>query len=76
MFLGIKSTAIKFGKHNRLILAGLTSVVVGGLCAAGMHVGQTLPFYIPDTNRLCVANGPELGRTTVKQVKLVYVFYW
>eukprot|EP00026_Physarum_polycephalum_P009220 Phypoly_transcript_09334.p1 GENE.Phypoly_transcript_09334~~Phypoly_transcript_09334.p1 ORF type:complete len:174 (+),score=20.27 Phypoly_transcript_09334:892-1413(+) len=46
VFLGIGSTAIKFGRRNRLILSTFGAVCISGLLASGYAAAQTFPYYI------------------------------
>ncbi|KAF5392689.1 hypothetical protein D9757_000981 [Collybiopsis confluens] len=42
---GIRSTALLFGEHTRLILSGLSASSVSFIALAGYLNGQALPFY-------------------------------
>lgn len=43
--IGIKSTAILFGRHDRLVIGLLQVLFLGLMMAAGMSFGLGLPFY-------------------------------
>lgn len=46
LLLGIKSTALKFGKKTKLYLSGFGASMIAGLITSGLVVDQTLPYYI------------------------------
>jgi 4-hydroxybenzoate polyprenyltransferase len=46
IFLGIGSTAIKFGENNRLILSTFGITCITGFLASGFAAEQTLPYCI------------------------------
>ena len=43
---GVKSSALLFGKHARLILSFLGGAFVLGLVFIGLLTGQKIPFYL------------------------------
>src|SRR5690554_5521254 len=44
--IGVKSTAILFGRHDRLVIAGLQALTVVLLAALGWVVHAAYPFYL------------------------------
>ena len=48
VFLGIGSTAIKFGEKNRLILSSFGIACITALLASGYAADQTFPYCILD----------------------------
>eukprot|EP01111_Echinosteliopsis_oligospora_P002356 TRINITY_DN13472_c0_g1_i1.p1 TRINITY_DN13472_c0_g1~~TRINITY_DN13472_c0_g1_i1.p1 ORF type:complete len:179 (+),score=30.58 TRINITY_DN13472_c0_g1_i1:261-797(+) len=46
LFIGVRSTAIKFAEHNRPILAGLSTVCILSFLSAGFLNGLPFPYYM------------------------------
>jgi 4-hydroxybenzoate polyprenyltransferase len=44
--LGVRSSAILFGRRDRLMIGILQGLVLGVLALSGMHFGMRLPFYV------------------------------
>lgn len=45
IIVGIKSTALRFGKDTKLWLTGFSAGMIGGLLTTGIVCDQTWPFY-------------------------------
>lgn len=45
LLVGIKSTALKFGRKTKLYLSGFGASMIGGLITSGLIIDQTLPYY-------------------------------
>ncbi|MFM8331456.1 MAG: 4-hydroxybenzoate octaprenyltransferase [Candidatus Methylumidiphilus sp.] len=44
--IGVKSTAILFGEHDRLIIGALQVVMLGILLCIGLQLGLGMPYYL------------------------------
>ncbi|XP_022901840.1 4-hydroxybenzoate polyprenyltransferase, mitochondrial [Onthophagus taurus] len=45
MILGIKSTALRFGKNTKIWLTAFSSTMIGSLIVSGIMASQTWPYY-------------------------------
>lgn len=43
--MGVKSTALRFGRHTKQWLSGFSVAMLSGLALAGANADQTLPYY-------------------------------
>ncbi|XP_061439130.1 4-hydroxybenzoate polyprenyltransferase, mitochondrial [Rhineura floridana] len=43
--IGVKSTALRFNENTKPWLSGFSTMMLLGLTVAGMHCGQTFPYY-------------------------------
>ncbi|XP_043473662.1 4-hydroxybenzoate polyprenyltransferase, mitochondrial [Leptopilina heterotoma] len=46
LLVGIKSTALKFGRKTKLYLSAFGASMIGGLITSGVIIDQTLPYYV------------------------------
>ena len=46
VIVGVKSTALKFGKDTKYWLSGFTTTMISSLVASGIMCEQTIPFYL------------------------------
>ena len=44
--VGVRSTALRFGDHTQMWLAGFSALTVAGLAAAGHAAGVGDPYYV------------------------------